>query len=94
MRLLVLGEQGMLGHVVKLYFQKLGHDVRGRRAIGVAHAHVDDVFAPAAGGHLQFARDVEHVGRQALDAGKVLHGASGGSKSKILTPQGAWGEKV
>jgi dTDP-4-dehydrorhamnose reductase len=29
MRLLVLGEQGMLGHVVKLYFQKLGHDVRG-----------------------------------------------------------------
>lgn len=29
MKIIVLGADGMLGHVVKLYFQEKGHDVRG-----------------------------------------------------------------
>ena len=34
MKLLVLGSEGMLGHVVKLYFQENGHDVRGTSRSG------------------------------------------------------------
>jgi hypothetical protein len=39
-----------------------------RRPVGVAHAHVDDVLAAAARGHLELGGDVEDVGGQALDA--------------------------
>jgi len=48
-------------------------DVLGGGAVGIAHAEVDDVFAPAAGGHLHFAGDVEDVGGQSLNAGKLFH---------------------
>jgi len=34
MNILVLGSQGMLGHVVKLYFQKKGHTVKGTSRSG------------------------------------------------------------
>ena len=59
---------------------QLVDDVRRRRAVGVAHAEVDDVFAAAARGHLQLGGDVEDVRRQALDAREVAlarrgHGA-------------------
>jgi hypothetical protein len=36
-------------------FDQLVGDVLRRRAVRVAHAHVDDVFAAPAGGHLQLA---------------------------------------
>ena len=39
------------------------HDVGRRGAVGIAHRHVDDVLAAPAGGHLELARDIEHVGR-------------------------------
>ena len=55
----------------------LVHDVFRRGAVRVAHGHVDDVLAPTAGSHLQLAGDVEHIGRQTLDAGKVFHGRRG-----------------
>ncbi|MNL83750.1 hypothetical protein D3C87_2114840 [compost metagenome] len=57
---------GPLGH-----FGELGDDVRRRGPVGVAHAHVDDVFATAAGGQLELGRDVEDVGREAIDARKA-----------------------
>jgi hypothetical protein len=48
-------------------------DVARRGAVGIAHAHIDDVLAATARRHLQFRRDVENVRRQALDAGKLSH---------------------
>ena len=45
---------------------QLVDDVLRRRAVGVAHAEVDDVLAAAARGHLQLGGDVEDVRRQAL----------------------------
>src|SRR5215510_12967001 len=44
-----------------------------RCPVGVAHAEIDDVFTALAGGILQLRRDVEHVGRQALDSGEFFH---------------------
>ena len=43
-------------------------DVRRGRAIGVAHAQVDDVLATAAGSHLEFGSDVEDVRGETIDA--------------------------
>jgi len=57
---------GPLGH-----FGELGDDVRWCGPVGVAHAHVDDVFAPAAGGEFELGRDVEDVGREAINARKT-----------------------
>ena len=54
-------------------FGELGDDVRRRGPIGVAHAHVDDVFAASAGGQLQLGRDVEDVGgRRSMRAKAAL----------------------
>ncbi|MCY1525856.1 hypothetical protein D9M68_608530 [compost metagenome] len=50
---------------------ELVDDVLRSRAVGVAHAEVDDVLAAAAGGHLQFGGDVENVGGKAVDARKA-----------------------
>ena len=50
---------------------QLFHDMRRRRAIGVAHAQVDDVLATAASGHLQFSGDVENVRGETIDARKA-----------------------
>jgi hypothetical protein len=52
---------------------QLFHDVPRRRLIRIAHAEVDDVFAPPARCELQFAGYVKHVGREAFDAGKLFH---------------------
>jgi hypothetical protein len=52
---------------------QLVDDVRRRRPVGIAHAHVDDVFAAPARRHLQLAGDVEDVGGQALDARELSH---------------------
>jgi len=57
---------GPLGH-----FGELGDDVRWCGPVGVAHAHVDDVFAPAAGGEFELGRDVEDVGGEAINARKA-----------------------
>ena len=46
---------------------------RGRGAVGVAHAEVDDVFPAAAGGDLHLPGDVEDIGGQALDAAELFH---------------------
>ena len=54
---------------------QLGDDVRRRRAVGIAHAEVDDVLAAAAGGHLQLGRDRKDVGRQAREARKLRFGS-------------------
>ena len=47
---------------------QLGDDVRRRRAVGIAHAEVDDVLAGAARLRLGRVDLGEHVGRQAADA--------------------------
>ena len=54
-------------------FDHFVDDVPGRGAVGVAHAEVDDVFAAAARGHLHLPGDVEDVGGEALDTGKLFH---------------------
>jgi hypothetical protein len=38
--------------------------VRRRCRIGVAHAEVDDIFSPVAGGHFHAIDDAENVRRQ------------------------------
>src|SRR5690606_10223535 len=45
--------------------------VRRRGTIGIAHTEVDDVFATAASGHLQFGGNVENVGGETIDARKT-----------------------
>src|SRR3546814_787629 len=45
----------------------------GSRPIGVAHGHVDNVFAPPARRHFQFAGNVEYVGRQTFYTGEIRH---------------------
>ncbi len=51
------------------------HDVRGRGTVRIAHAKVDNVVAALACGGLQVSRDVEDVGRQALDALEISAGS-------------------
>lgn len=41
MKVLVLGSEGMLGHVVKNYFQEQGHTVRGTARLGGAYYLLD-----------------------------------------------------
>jgi hypothetical protein len=50
---------------------EFGHDVRGRGAIGVTHAHVDDVFTTAARSEFELGGDVKNVGRKAVNARKT-----------------------
>ena len=57
-------------------------DMGGRRAVGIAHAEIDDVLAARAGGRLHRVHLGEDVGRQAADAveiGGVGHGAACGA---------------
>jgi hypothetical protein len=58
---------------------QLLHDVRRRGLVGIAHRQIDDVLAATTRAHLQLPRDVEDVGRQALDAGELFHRESGES---------------
>src|SRR5581483_2347691 len=48
-------------------------DVPRCHAIGVAHAHVDDVLPALARRRLQLSGDVENVRRESLDAWEFLH---------------------
>ena len=48
-------------------------DMLRRRAIGIAHAEVDHIFAAPPRRELQFAGDVKHIRRQPFDAGKFFH---------------------
>ena len=57
---------------------QLGDHVRRRGAVGVAHAHVDDVFAAPARGHAQLGGDVEDVRGEAVDARKAALAGNGG----------------
>ena len=52
---------------------QLVDDVFGRGPIGIAHAEVDDVFAATARGYLHLSRDVEDVGRKALNPAEFFH---------------------
>ncbi len=52
---------------------QLVDDMTRRRAIRIAHAHVDDVLAAPTRSHLQLTGDVEDVRGQALDARKLGH---------------------
>ena len=47
---------------------QLGDDMRRRRAVGIAHAEIDDVLAARAGRRLHRVDLGEDVGRQAADA--------------------------
>ena len=49
-------------------------DVRGRRQIGIAHAHVDDVLTGITRGSLGTVHLLEHVRRQASYAVELFHG--------------------
>ena len=77
-----LGDRVAVRVFAQRRLDQLVGDVLRRGLVRIAHAHVDDVLATTAGSHLQLAGDVEHIRRQALDAGKFLHGASGGSVSR------------
>ena len=57
---------GTLGDI-----HQLGDDVRRRGAIGIAHAHVDDVLAAPARGELELRGDIEYVRRKPIDARKA-----------------------
>ena len=46
-------------------------DVGRCRAVRVTHAEIDDVFATAAGGHLQLGSDIENVGGESIYARKA-----------------------
>jgi hypothetical protein len=54
---------------------ELLHDVLRRGQVGVAHAQVDDVRALVAHLHLEFVDLGEDIRRQAVDTGKLIHGA-------------------
>jgi len=54
-------------------FDQLVDDVPRRGLVGIAHAEVDHVLPALARGGLELAGDVEHIRRQAFDAGKLLH---------------------
>src|SRR5690554_6628968 len=47
--------------------------MRRRGAVGIAHRHIDDVFSAPPRRHLEFARNIENIRRQALDARKRTH---------------------
>ncbi|MNN32484.1 hypothetical protein D3C81_1462060 [compost metagenome] len=64
---------------------ELGHDMRRRGAIRVAHAHVDDVLATAAGGHLQLGGDVENVRGKTIDAREAALAGGSGSHVESFT---------
>ncbi len=53
-------------------FNHLINDVLRCRPIGVTHAEVDDIFAAASRGCLQFAGDVEDVRGQAFEARELV----------------------
>ncbi len=54
---------------------ELGHDMRGGRQVGIAHAEVDDVLSGATSSRLHRVHFGEHIGRQALQPVKfgVVH---------------------
>ena len=49
-------------------FDQLGDNVGRRRQIGITHAEVDDVFAPATRLHFHTVDDAEDIGRQPFDS--------------------------
>ncbi len=53
-------------------FHQLVDDMVRRGLVGIAHAEIDDVLAGRPGLLLQFTDDIEHIGRQALDAPKLV----------------------
>jgi hypothetical protein len=53
---------------------QLVDDVLRRRTVGIAHAEVDDVLAPAARGHLELGRDVETYGGRRVSARILFRG--------------------
>src|SRR5690606_40715709 len=55
---------------------QLVNNMLGCGAVGVAHRHVDNVFPAPTRRHLQFARYIEDIRRQALDTWKRAHGWS------------------
>ena len=64
-----------VGVVTLRRLDQLRDDVLGRGAVGVAHAHVDDVLARAARRHLQLVGDVEDVrGRRLMRANSLMAG--------------------
>ena len=54
-------------------FDELVDDVPRRRAVGVPHAEVDDVFAALPRRRLQFAGDVEHIRGQPRQSLELFH---------------------
>ena len=53
---------------------QLGHDMRRRGGVGIAHAEIDDVLALAPGLQAEFADRIENVRWQPLYSGEI-HGA-------------------
>ncbi len=66
------GERVAVGGRLLRGLDELVDDVAGGRAVGVAHAEVDDVFAAAARGGLELAGDVEDVLGQTREATEVF----------------------
>src|SRR5690606_1061704 len=55
------------------HLDELVNDMLGRRAVRIAHRHVNDVLAATARRHFELARNIEDIGRQALYARKIRH---------------------
>jgi hypothetical protein len=68
-----LGDRIAMRVLAQRRLDQLVGDVLRRRAVRVAHAHVDDVLTAPACGHLQLGGDAEDVGGQTFDAGKLSH---------------------
>ncbi|CEL85622.1 hypothetical protein KVR801_210075 [Klebsiella variicola] len=50
---------------------KFFHDMRRRRAIGIAHAEINNIFAAPARSHFQFSSNIKNVRGETIDTRKT-----------------------
>ncbi|VTM57806.1 Uncharacterised protein [Klebsiella pneumoniae] len=50
---------------------KFFHDMRRRRAIGITHTEIDNIFAAPTRSHFQFSSNVKNVRRETIDTRKT-----------------------
>ena len=50
---------------------KFFHDMRRRRAIGITHTEIDNIFAAPTRSHFQFSSNVKNVRRKTIDTRKT-----------------------
>ncbi|CTQ04709.1 hypothetical protein BN1200_170038 [Klebsiella variicola] len=50
---------------------KFFHDMRRRRAIGIAHTEINNILAAPARSHFQFSSNIKNVRRETIDTRKT-----------------------